>query len=113
MHWEERATQEVVPPPQEWFYHSGGGSSVAQMLLFRKNTPITGHVPGTVLGTEAELALTVGMIVLKFTTFIWEIFLIFFLSSLPEAVSQVDRPLSGVYSKLVKKQGKKGTCHVE
>ena len=74
MHWEERATQEVVPPPQECFHHSGGCSSVAQTLLFRKNTPITGHVPGTVLGTEAELALTVGIIVLKCTTFIWEIF---------------------------------------
>lgn len=49
------------------------------------------------LGTELELALTVGMIALKFTTFIWEIFLMFFLSSLPEAVSQVDRPLTGVH----------------
>lgn len=54
--------------------NSGGGSSVAQMLLLRKNTLITGHVPGTMLETESELALTVGMIVPKFTTFIWEIF---------------------------------------
>ena len=54
-------------------------------------------MPGTVLETESELALMVGMIVLKFTTFIWEIFLIFSLSSLPEAVSRVDRPLTGVH----------------